>query len=168
MCVATVTGFALVSVPEYRFVCLVPRARLMHRRNDGGEVAWPGILARAKLLLHAAVGKEQHIKLCCSKKIFCISYRNKKLWGTAGGRHLSSFKSSSPYSEASNDCELIIVSFIDAKLSLVPSGRNSDCIKFLWTNTASKLCACMCTRRRARARKHTRAHARTHTHMTYA
>jgi len=31
----------------------------MQRRNDGGKVAWPGILAKAKLLLLAAVGKEQ-------------------------------------------------------------------------------------------------------------
>jgi hypothetical protein len=34
----------------------------MHWRSDGGEVAWPGILVKAKLLLLAAVGKEQHIK----------------------------------------------------------------------------------------------------------
>jgi len=59
MCVATVTGFALVTVSEHSVACLVPRARLMHRRSDGGEVAWPGNLARTKLLLLVAVGKDQ-------------------------------------------------------------------------------------------------------------
>jgi hypothetical protein len=54
----TVTGFAFVTVSEHNVAYLVPRARLMHRRSDG-EVAWPGILARANLLLLAAVGKEQ-------------------------------------------------------------------------------------------------------------
>jgi hypothetical protein len=61
MCVATVTGFALVALSEHCVAYLVPRARLMRRRSDSGEVAWPGILARAKLLLLAAVGKEQRL-----------------------------------------------------------------------------------------------------------
>jgi hypothetical protein len=59
MCVATVTGFALVTVSGHSVVYLVPRARLMHGRSDGGDVEWPGILARAKLLLLATAGKEQ-------------------------------------------------------------------------------------------------------------
>ena len=55
ICVASVTGFALVNVSVYTVAYLVPRARCMHRRSDG-VVAWPGILAGAKLLLLAAVG----------------------------------------------------------------------------------------------------------------
>ena len=47
MCIASATGFALVTVSEHSVAYFVPRARLMHRRSAGGEVAWPHILARA-------------------------------------------------------------------------------------------------------------------------
>ena len=57
----SLTGFALVHllVQEYSVTYLVPRARFMHRRRDVGKVAWPGILARAKLLIVVAAGKEK-------------------------------------------------------------------------------------------------------------
>jgi len=89
-----------------------------------------------------------------------------KFWEADGGRHLASFQSGSPYSEASSDYELVIVPFIDAKPSSIPSGRNFNCIEVWWVNKASKLRACMCTRGRARARTHTHTH--THTYMINA
>jgi len=58
-CASRLTGFALVTVSEHSVVCLVPRAKLMHRRSDGDEVARPGNLARTKLVLLVAVRKDQ-------------------------------------------------------------------------------------------------------------